>query len=240
MAGAPQARGVHQDVVHPFTAKKGVNGVPGGAGLGAHQEALFSQKIVDQGGFPHVGPADDGHPDPRGRGGEFPGQRQDLPQGLQQARKAQAVGGRHGVEVCQAELVELRQPVFQCGKVDLVHHQEDGLGGAPEVVHHLGIAGLGALAAVHHQENSVGLLHRSFGLLPHHAGQIFFAPHQTAGIYQQDGMVIPGEAGVMTVPGDPGDIGHQGLGGAGEAVEEGGLPHVGPADDGHQGLLGRN
>ena len=44
----------------------------------------------------------------------------------------------------------------------------------------------------------------------------------------------------MTVPGDPGDIGHQGLAGAGEAVEEGGLPHVGPADDGHQGLLGRN
>ena len=40
----------------------------------------------------------------------------------------------------------------------------------------------------------------------------------------------------MAVPGDPGDIGHQGLGGAGEAVEQGGLAHVGPADDGHQAL----
>ena len=72
-----------------------------------------------------------------------------------------------------------------------------------------------------------------------YAGQIFFAPHQTTGIHQQDGVVIPGEAGVMTVPGDPGDIGDQGLGGAGEAVEKGGLSDVGPADDGHQGLLGR-
>ena len=108
----------------------------------------------------------------------------------------------------QAEPVELRQMGFQPRVIDLVHHQEDGLGGAPEVVHHLGIAGLGALTAVHHQENGVGLLHCGFGLLAHHTGQVFFAAHQTAGIHQQDGVVIPGEAGVMTVPGDPGDIGH--------------------------------
>jgi len=123
--------------------------------------------------------------------------------------------------------------------VHLVDHQEDGFAGPAEIVHHLGVAGLRALTAVHHQEDDVGLGHRDFGLAPHQAGQVFFASHQPAGVHQQDAMVIPGEAAVVAVPGDPGDIGHQGFRGAGEAVEEGGFPDVGPADDGHQGLLAR-
>ena len=149
------------------------------------------------------------------------------------------MGGGHGVERVQTEAIELRHLGFQAGVVDLVHHQQNGLADAPQIVHDFGVAFLGALTAVHHQKDGVGLLDRGLGLAPHPAGEVFFPAHQATGIYQQDGVVIESQGAVMTIPGDPGNIGYQGLGGAGEAIEEGGLPHVGPADDGHQRLLDR-
>ena len=95
---------------------------------------------------------------------------------------------------------------------------------------------LGAFPAVDHQEDDVGFGHGLLGLAAHQGAHLVFAAHQAAGVHQEEGPVVKGEAAVMAVPGDPGDIGHQGLGRAGEAIEQGGLAHVGPADDGHQAL----
>ena len=102
-------------------------------------------------------------------------------------------------------------------------------------IDHFPVPGLGSFFAVHDQQQEVGFGHRDLGLGAHQFPQGLLTPHQAAGIHQQEGMVLPIHPAVEAVPGHPGEIRHQGLGGAGEAVEEGGFAHVGPADDGYQG-----
>ena len=151
------------------------------------------------------------------------------------------MGGGYREEERQAEAVKFRYVGFETGLVNLVYRQQHRFAGAPQVVHHQGVPGLEAFPAIGYQDDDVGFGHRLLGLEPHLGPHFVFASHQTPGIHQENGAVRKFDAGIMTIPGDPGDIGDQCPGGAAETVEQSGLAHVGPADDGHQGqpLRGR-
>ena len=65
---AAQAGGVHQHEVLLAQAKRGVDGIAGGAGLVVDQHPLLAQQAVDQRRLADVGLAHEGHADRAGRG----------------------------------------------------------------------------------------------------------------------------------------------------------------------------
>ncbi len=58
-----QAGGVGKDELAVLVLHLGVDGIPGGAGLIGHNQAVFSKDTVDQAGFAHIGTADHRHRD---------------------------------------------------------------------------------------------------------------------------------------------------------------------------------
>jgi hypothetical protein len=155
----------------------------GGAGKLADDEALLPQDPVDEGGLAHVGAPHHGHPHPWSGLGDFRQPGETLQHILKKRRNPQLVGGRHRVKGGETEGVEFRQVKFPAGVVDFIDYQEKGLAGGPEKVHHLGITGLGALLAVHDQEDGVGLGHRGLSLELDLAAQLVFAAHQATGVH---------------------------------------------------------
>ena len=66
LALAADAGRVDEHVVHAVARDGFVHGVAGGPGDGGNDGALLAGEGVEQRGFAHVGPADDGHLDGRG------------------------------------------------------------------------------------------------------------------------------------------------------------------------------
>ena len=91
-----------------------------------------------------------------------------------------------------------------------------------------------AFVDIGHEDDYIGVSHRHIGLL------LDLLPHlslgvrlQTSGVHQYEPVVLPIGFGDQPVPGGPGNLGDYGLAVAYDAVEQGRLTHVGPADDGH-------
>ena len=215
---------------------RGVDGVPGGAGLVGHDHPLLAQDAVGQAGLAHVGPPDDGHRDAvlfHHRLGKV----QVGADGVQQVAGAVAVDRRHGHHFFKAQVVEL---VHLGGRVAdavaLVHRQDHRLAAAAQHVGHLFVRGGHPRADVHHKDDAVGGVDGDLGLLAH-MGQDALGGLglDAAGVHQQQLAALPLAGGEDAVAGDAGGVLDDGQPLAAQFIEQGGLAHIGPAhhcDDG--------
>ena len=95
-----------------------------------------------------------------------------------------------------------------------------------------------AFLDVHHQDDDVGRLDGEFHLFERRLDDDIirlFAAQQAdaAGIHQREGLPVPFHLGADAVARDARLIVHDGDAPAGDAVEQGGLADIGPADNGN-------
>jgi hypothetical protein len=257
---AAHAGRVHQHEALGAPAPRHVDGVAGGAGQLADDQPLAPDEAVDQGGLAGVGPSDEG--DPHGAGGDGErggtarrggpgvgvglgvrrhrlggrlaraGWAQGLHDGVQEVADAIAVDGRAGQRLAQAEGVEL----VRDGAValTLVDRQHDAAAPAAQQPRDLRIRGQQPGLAVHDHDRHIRLSQALGGRAGDQGREgVALRRHQAPGVQQRKGLAGPVSAGLQGVArharrrlddGDPA---------ADNAVEEGGLAHVGPADQGH-------
>jgi hypothetical protein len=120
--------------------------------------------------------------------------------------------------------------------VDLVHDQGHGLVAAAQDPCDLGIARQRAGAAVHHEQDRVGLLQRLPSVtLDRPLEALLRRRIEARRVHDQEPPRAGLDLGRDAVPGQTGRVLHQGPALAGIAVEERGLAHVGAPHDGHDG-----
>ena len=212
-----------------------VDGVPGCARHVGDDDPLLPQNAVDEGGFPHVGLADDRHLDDvivlllfllGGEVGKA---------GIQQVAGAVSMDGGDGDGVPQAQVVELIDVrILPAGLVGLVHRQHHRLAGAQEHIGHLLVGGGHAGLDVAHKDDHGGGGNGDLRLLPHKGQDLVVGARlDAAGVHDVEHPVAPLTGGVDAVPGDAGGVLHDGQPPAAQLIEEHGLAHIGPAHDGN-------
>jgi hypothetical protein len=131
------------------------------------------------------------------------------------------------VEAEAREVDDARLPRF-----GLVHDDEHALASVAQLAGDRLVVGQQARARVDHEEDEVGLLDGALGLLRRGAEQrVLAAEQQAAGVDDLESAALPGDLGVVAVPGRPGPAVGDRLAAAADAVEEGGLADVRPADE---------
>ena len=237
---AADAGGV-DDIVAPAGAafKMGVDGVPGGAGDVAHHHAVLAQQLIGQAAFAHVGPAHQRQLDLVQAVGLvllcLRLGRQLLDDLFQQIAQAQHVGGGDANGIAQPQTVELIEHVVQSRVVQLVHCQQHGLAGAAEQGGHFLIVRGQALPGIAEKADHIRGVNGDFRLVAHLAQQrVVAAGIDAAGIDHGKFPAHPFHVGVDAVPGDAGNILHNGHAMTGDLVKKGGFSHIGAANDGHK------
>ncbi len=227
---------VHQDVVPAVVAEPGVHGVPGRPRLGTDQDTLGPQDPVDQRRLSHVGPADDRHGDRSRfrRRGLLPGHLGS--HRIQELADARALLRRDGKHLGESQPVKVGCQGLLAGGIHLVHDKEDGSRRRlPEQGRHLDIGGGEPVLGVHHEEDHARLGHGLLRLDAHQGHDARGLGLESAGIHQDQAPAAPVALPIEAVAGDTGGVIDDGAPAAQQAVEERGLPHVGPAHDGDDG-----
>ena len=237
LALAAQARGVHDAVHLSLVLDQRVDGVARGAGHVGHDGAVVVGELVGERAFPRVRAADDGHVD--GLDLLF---RNDLylPQLVhdlvQQVARAVAVLGAHRPRVAQAQCVKFPHFIHAGRVVHLVHGDEHRLARLLQDAGHLLVIGVDAGLAVHEEDDDVGLARPLEGLGADGALEGVVAAHlDAAGVDEHELDAVPVGLVVAAVTGDAAHLVHDGVAGLGDAVDQGGLAHVGAAHDGYDG-----
>ena len=224
---AAHARRVDQCKLRPVLGEMGVDCIPCGAGDIAHDDPVLPEDLVDDGGFPHIGPSNDRNADlililflcfHLGKS------RHD---GIQKVPEIQCIGGRNPDGVPQPQLIEFIDIHFPLGAVHLVHRQDHGLLRASEEPPHFLVRGSQPCTPIHHKDDDIGLLHGNGGLFPH-GGQDMIALIElnAARINHGELMLQPFRIQIDPVPGHPRHIVHDGDTLLPNLVEQRRFPHI--------------
>ena len=148
---------------------------------------------------------------------------------LHQRVHAVTMGGGNGHGHAQPQRMKLGGSHRARDAFALVDGQHDLAGRAAQLLGDLLVTGQQALTAVDHEDDHVGLDDGLAGLASHlfgHAG----GGHrlEAAGVDQHDTLAVERGRAIVPVTGEARDVGHQGVTRARQAVEQGGLAHVGP------------
>jgi hypothetical protein len=156
--------------------------------------------------------------------------------GVEEFADGEAVFGADGVDVADAEAAEVFGFESHGFAFDLVNGEEDGLGAAGEETGEV-VVGTGELGAgIDDHDDGLRFVEGDLGLVVDFGGDEFgVVGDDAAGIHQAEAAASPVEFAIDAVAGDAGLVTDNGAATAGEAVEEGGFAHVGPADDGDEG-----
>ena len=238
---APDPRGVDQDVAPPAVLEGHLHAVAGSARRIVREHPGFTREPVDEGGLAGVGPPDDADPDAavaaRGRrrfvSGRLRGERPGQHGG--QAADAPAVQGRDRDRIAEAERVELGGGDGLVESVDLVGGEHDGLAVAPEPVRDALVRAGQAVPRVEHQHHHAGLLDRERGLAGDEPGDRITVAGQAAGIDHDRVAPLDPCVAVAPVAGQSRQVRDQGVPGAGQRIEQGGLADVRAADERDRG-----
>ncbi len=225
----------------PLAFKRHFDGVARGARLVGCHHALFAEQAVDQRRFAHIRTPDDGHTNAPifGQVAGFRRGRRIGQHVTHQFGDAVALlrGNRPGLAHAEGEKIGARHAGrLPFALVDNHHHRLAALAQLPR---NGLVAGMPPGTAVDHEQHRVGLAERELRLGFGKGGQrVFGFRHQPAGVDHDKCLVFKAAGAVLAVTGQAGEVGHQGGAGAGQAVEQGGLAHVGAPDKHHTGQAG--
>ena len=145
-----------------------------------------------------------------------------------------AVLGRDRVQTLDAESVEFRRQVLLSAGVDLVDGDKERFGEGAHAIHEKGVHGVQPGAAVDHHQHDVRLLGGEHGLRPHGAAELFrLLRFEPTGVDEQKAPPFVHRGGDVAVARHPGRARHQGAARTRQAVEQGRLAGVRPADERH-------
>jgi hypothetical protein len=154
---------------------------------------------------------------------------------LQQVGDAALVRSGDGDGALDAEMGELGEHRLLVQAVGLVHHQEEAAATLAQPGQDALVQRRGAIAAVHHEQHQVGLVHGGARLARGGAGQPLFVTGKAAGVAQRERAVLIAAAdAVMAVAGDAWLVMHQGVATARERVENGGFADIRPTHQSDQ------
>lgn len=88
-------------------------------------------------------------------------------------------------------------------------------------------------AGIHHEQHHVRFVDGQQGLLGHLQLDPLFGAIDTAGIDHDKFQLAQLRLTVFAVPGQTGEVGNQGIPSTGQAVKQGGFPHIGAAHQGY-------
>ena len=232
----PHTGGVDEIIFAILVLEVAVDGVAGGAGYIADDNAFLAQNTVRQAGFTYIGLSDNGHLYHVGVVLLIRFRRKILDAFVQQIAGAVAVNGgdSHGVAQTQVvELIEIR--VDRAHRVHLVHRQHDGLTAALKHTGHLLVGGSQAGLDIRDEDNDVGVVDGDLGLLPHEGQNLAVCIGlDAAGVHQAEPAAHPLALTVDTVTGDAGGVLYDGQPPADDLIEQHGLAHVGASHDRYQ------
>ena len=219
-AAAAHAGGVDNGEGLAFTLEIDVDAVAGGAGHVESNHTLFAENGVYQGGFAHVGAADNGKHGMFGRVGFFFRFGKVCQHLFHQVVNAITVGaGNHG-GLTQRQLVELCRQHSTVAALAFVYRQKHRPRALSQAVGNDFILRGNAIARIHKKHHCIGLINRLQGVFGHFMQNA--AVHhrfETAGVDHQIRFTADFAVAVMAVAREAGHIGHQGIFAAGEAVE---------------------
>ena len=241
LALAAQACRVDELKPLPVLLERHVNRIAGRAGLVERDQTLFTQPGVDEGALADVRPA--GHGQPNGGFGcrlhgvgivVFWKVHQRC---FQQTANPLAVRRRDGMRVPDAQLVELPEQWRFGHPLGLVGRQHHTLLLGAQEARDVVVVSRQATPHIHHEDHRVGLRHRLTRLprhLGHHAGGLF--GFEAAGVDHDE--LAPAQACIAVVPvtRQAGKVGDDRIAALGDAIEQRGLAHVRPPDDGDDRL----
>ncbi len=143
-------------------------------------------------------------------------------------------GGAHTVRVAEPELVEIVLGGAALEVVELVYRHDYGAFGVPETIGDRAVHRVDPFGPVHNEDHDIGLGKGKLHLLANGAvHRVVGVGYQPAGIHQPEMTPAPLGVAEVPVPRGAGAVGHDGRPASQDPVEQGGLPRVGPADDGH-------
>ena len=220
-----------------------VDRVAGGAGQVVHDHPLLADQAVEQGRLADVGPADERHREHLlavvgGELGLVLGFGQQLDQGVEQVAGPEAVQRADRVRLTEAEREQLPHERLARRVVDLVGQHQDRLITAPEELRDPGVLLGDAGRHVGDEQHDVGLVHGPLALTAHLLVEHGAAGHPTAGVDEAELGPLPLGVDLLAVAGDARLLLDDRGPVADDAVQQGGLAHVGAAHDGDHGQLG--
>ena len=231
----PQPGRVHDLKVETERIEARVHTVPGRPGDVRHNVPLLTKQGVDEGTFAHVGPSHDGE---LGQSQILPFllRRQLLHERVQQVPCTIPVVGADAEElIANAQSVELRRGILLRPRVNLVDHKHHRLSCPPHQLRNVLVQIGDASLRIHHEDNQGCLLHAGLHLLPNHAFKDIIRPGRVSPcINDGEHTTSPQRLAVFPIPRRSCRRISDGIARLGQPVEQRGLPHVGPADDGHE------
>ncbi len=234
---APQSGRVHEGVVPAIALEGHLDRVAGGAGHVEGDHPLLAQQGIDQRALAHVGPPDDRYPWPPPLVGLLGflgiGRQHDV----QHLPDAVAVGRGDHQRVATTQFEEIGGDQGPFHAFGLVHDEVQRPSRPPEAVGDRPVLGRRAGATVRHEDEDVRLGDGVLGLSRHLMDDSRLRGGlEAAGIDDQEGLAPESAVAVMTVPREPGLVGHQRVPGTGQAIEQRALADVRPADDDQGGF----
>jgi hypothetical protein len=131
------------------------------------------------------------------------------------------IGGKRP-QLFHPQLPEGRQQfAFPVRAVNLVDDKKDLFVRPAQQVDDFSVIGGQAFPAVHEKQNDIGLLNSLHGLSADVTGHDVRLVINAAGINQDERLFVPGDLGVVAVPGHPGGRVDNGVAPAGHPVEQG-------------------
>ena len=211
-----------------------VDGVARGTGLLVDHGPFLPHQPVEQRRLPHVRPSHQGEP---GLMLDFSSRSlgQDVKDPVEQVTAPPALQGGHLDRLSKPQTVELGAQRLTALRVDLVGHQEHGLGARAQLGGQDRVLLLDPRGDVDNQEDEIGRRHRRFRL----PDDALFDPPRLAGeaprVDDQEGSAAPLHGRLHPVAGDPRHLVRDGDPPAEQTVDERRLPDVLPAHHGHPG-----
>ncbi len=250
LAALAHAGGVDQRVLLVVALEGDVDAVAGGAGLVIDHHAVFAEHAVDQGRLAHVGPADDGDLDAvllarAGNALGFLAFGDVLVEGVlflvagevaqrhfEHLGDAATVRAGNRQRLAKAHRGEFGPGDVRVDVVDLVHHQVTALVALAQVLaNHLVARGQPG-TGVDQEQHDISFLDGQQRLLGHLLVDALLVAGNAAGVDQNVAAPFPLGFAVLTIAGQARQVTDDRVAGAGQAVEQGRLAHVGAA---HQG-----
>src|SRR3954470_16264316 len=230
---AAQAGGVDEDHAAPVDLERQVDRIARRSRHLGDDHALGAEHAVDERRLADVRPPDDREADRvvllllvllLG---------QQLDDAVEQVAGAEALRGRDGDRLAEAERVELRRERDVADRVDLVGGDHDGAAlPAAQEVGELLVAGAQPGARVDDEDHGDRVGERRLRLLADRAGdRVWVEKVHAARVDQREAPAVPLARDLVAVARDPRALVHDRLARAGQAVDERGLPDVRVADD---------